>query len=205
MKHAAARTAALLTLILLLTACGEKEEAQKVSWMSAPAYTAEDVELPVETGSLAGCCTDGTYMYILADGKAGEEARSVLCRARLQDGNVEVMEGCQFSNVPEDAVVSRLGPTLAPDGTLWLYEIWYVSHFDLPEDFDGETDRKADYLDYRAEFHYIRQLDPVTGQQKKVVDLSDAVRALAEEGSFDEAGVAVDGWPCCRTERRLCW
>lgn len=196
MKPIANHTAAILltfALLLGLTSCKAKEEVHPINWESAPAYTAETAALPVETGNLAGCCTDGEYMYILADEKTGDAVRSVLCRVRLEDGTAEVMEGYQSSNAPEDAAVGRLGPMLAPDGTLWLYEIWYVSHFDLPEDFDGETDRKADYLSYRAEFHHMCQLDPVTGQQQKVVDLSDAVRALAKEGAFDEASVAVDG------------
>ena len=197
MKRWSARPeAALLAVILLLglTACDSKEkEVRKVNWVTAPAYTAEDVALPVQTGELVGCCTDGTYMYILADEEAGEEVRSVLCRVLLADGTVEEMDGYQPANAPEDAAVSRLGPILAPDGTLWLYEIWYASYYDLPEDFDGETDVKGKYMDYREEFHHLRQLDPVTGRQKSLVDLSDAVRALAVEGSLDGAGVAVDG------------
>ena len=80
---------------------------------------AEDVPLPVQTGDLIGCCTDGTYMYILADEKAEEGVRSVLTRVRLADGTAEIMEDYQSSNTPEDAIVNRLGPALAPDGTLW--------------------------------------------------------------------------------------
>ena len=181
-------------LALLLTACGEKgEEVHKIHWDSAPAYTAEDIVLPVETGELLGCCTDGEYMYILADEKAGAEVRSVLCRVHLVDGAVETLDSYPPSDVPEDASIGRTGPILAPDGTLWVYENQLIVRFALPEDFDEKTNQKGDYLDYRAEFHYMLQLDPATGQQRKVVDLSDAVRALAEEGSFDAPDAAVDG------------
>lgn len=186
--------AALLALGLLpgLTACGEKEEARKLLFQSAPAYTAEDIALPVPAGDLIGCCTDGKYMYILADEKAGEDARSVLCRADLDAGTAAVMEDYRASDVPEDAAVNRLGPTLAPDGTLWLYEIWTVSTYDLPEGFDETKESKGRYLTSRDEFHHLRQLDPVTGREKKVVDLSEAVRALTVEGSFDAADIVVD-------------
>lgn len=180
-------------LLLGLTACGKKEEARKINFQSAPAYTAEDIALPVSTGDLIGCCTDGEYMYILADEKTGDEVRSVLCRVSLADGTVTALADYQSSNAPEDAVVSRQGPALAPDGTLWLYEIWYVYHYDLPADFDEETEAKGKYLDSQGEFHHLRQLDPSTGQEKSLVDLSDAVRVLARDGSFDEPGVAVDG------------
>lgn len=184
-----------LAVMLLpgLTACGKKEEARKINFQSAPAYTAEDIALPVSTGDLIGCCTDGEYMYILADEKTGDEVRSVLCRVSLVDGTVTALADYQSSNAPEDAVVSRQGPALAPDGTLWLYEIWYVYHYDLPADFDEETEAKGKYLDSQGEFHHLRQLDPSTGQEKSLVDLSDAVRVLARDGSFDEPGVAVDG------------
>lgn len=194
MKRRVKRIFLPLLAALLLTACGERGKTlHRINWDSAPAYAAEAVALPVETGELLGCCTDGEYMYVLADEKPGDEVRSVLCRVRLEDGAVETMDGYPSSGALEDAAVGRTGPILAPDGTLWVYESQLVSHFDLPEDFDGETDQKGDYLSYRAEFHYMLQLDPVTGRQRKVVDLSDAVRALAEEGSFDEADVAVDG------------
>ena len=196
MKRRSKRLATVLLaaiLLLGLTACGEKGATDRINWVTAPAYTAEEIALPVETGDLTGCCTDGTYMYILADEKVEKEVHSVLCRVLLANGTAEEMDGYQPSNIPENTAVSRLGPVLAPDGTLWLYEIWYVSSYDLPEDFDGETDVKGKYLDYREEFHHLRQLDPVTGQQKSLVDLSDAVRALAAEDSLDGAGVAVDG------------
>ena len=145
--------AALLALGLLpgLTACGEKEEARKLLFQSAPAYTAEDIALPVPAGDLIGCCTDGKYMYILADEKAGEDARSVLCRADLDAGTAAVMEDYRASDVPEDAAVNRLGPTLAPDGTLWLYEIWTVSTYDLPEGFDETKESRGRYLASRED------------------------------------------------------
>ncbi len=191
-------SAFLLLLALGLTACGREEAARRVDFQAAPAYTAEDVPLPVQTGDLIGCCTDGTYMYILADEKAAAEVRSVLTRVRLADGTAEIMEDYQPSNTPEDAIVNRLGPALAPDGTLWLYEIWMVSTYDLPEDFDNTKESKVKYRTSQEEFHHLRQLDPVTGRERDLVDLSEAVRTLSAEEAFagvlpDISGFAVDG------------
>ena len=188
----------LLVLALGLTACGREEAARRVDFQGAPAYMAEDVPLPVQTGDLIGCCTDGTYMYILADEKAEEEVRSVLTRVRLADGTAEIMEDYQSSNTPEDAIVNRLGPALAPDGTLWLYEIWMVSTYDLPEDFDNTKESKVKYRTSQEEFHHLRQLDPVTGRERDLVDLSEAVRTLSAEEAFagdwlEMSGFTVDG------------
>lgn len=190
--------AGFLTVMLLpgLTACGKKEETRRINFQSAPAYAAEDIALPVPTGDLIGCCTDGRYMYILADEKAGEEVRSVLCRADLETGTAAVLEDYRASDLPEDTVVNRLGPTLAPDGTLWLYEMWMVSTFDLPEDFDETKESKVKYRTSQEEFHHLRQLDPATGREKKLVDLSEAVRNVEEDDSgiwLDVSGFAVDG------------
>ena len=185
--------AALAAMLLLsLTACGEKEAIRKINFRSAPAYTAEDIALPVSTGDLIGCCTSGEYMYILMNEKAEEKVRSVLCRADLKTGTAAVMEDYQSSELPENTVVDRLGPTLAPDGSLWLYEIWVVSTYDLPEDFDETKEPKGKYRTDQEEFHHLRQLDPVTGREKDLIDLSEAVRALAVEGSFDAADITVD-------------
>ena len=93
-------TAALLAAMLLLgmTACdGKGKEVHRVNWVTAPAYLAEDVALPVETGDLLGSCTDGAYMYILADTKTGEEVTSHLLRASLADGEAAELDGFEAS------------------------------------------------------------------------------------------------------------
>ena len=187
-------TAALLAAMLLLslTACGEKREAHKVNWVTAPAYEAEDVALPVRTGDLLGSCTDGAYMYVLADTKE-EEVKSHLLRVSLTDGEAVELAGFETTVVPDGGIKNTLGPVLAPDGTMWLYEMWSITYYDLPEDFDPKKENKSQYCTDREDFHHLRQLDPATGRQKKLVDLSDAVRALDVSNVLDIAGFAVDG------------
>ncbi len=185
----------LLALLLGLTACntgGKPREVHKVDWVTSPAYLAEDIELPVPTGDLIGCCTDGEYMYVLVDEKSGDEIRSILFRASLADGTAEILEEYQLPEVPENAYMNRYGPTLAPDGSIWMYEAWHISYYDLPEDFDPENDSKFAYRTGFDEFLHLRQLDPATGRQKKLVDLSEAAQALGLEDAFDVTGFAVD-------------
>ena len=182
----------LLALALGLTACGEKKEVRKVNWVNAPAYEAEDIALPVQTGDLLGCCTDGEYMYIRVDTEE-EEVKSHLLRVSLADGEAVELDGYEDSVVPDDGFKNTLGPVLAPDGTMWLYEMWTITYYDLPEDFDPAKEAKGQYITGRENFHHLRQLDTATGRQKKLVDLSDAVRTLDVSDGFDIAGFAVDG------------
>lgn len=186
-------TAALLAALLLLTACGSKGgKARRLDFQAAPAYEAEDVALPVRSGDLLGCCTDGTYLYMLVDDKTGEEVHTRLCRAYLPDGTAEELDGFQPAQPPEGGFKNTLGPIVAADGSLWLYEALTVSHYDLPEDYDPEKEAVGKYFSRRDSFHQLRQLDAATGQQKKLVDLSDAVRDLDVSDLFDVAGFAVD-------------
>ena len=198
MKQWSKRPAAVLLAALLLlglTACGSNEKkVHKVNWVTASAYAAEDIALPVRTGDLIGCCTDGEYMYILADEKAeGGDIRSVLTRVYLADGTAEELDGYQATVVPDGGIKNTLGPVLSPDGTMWLYEMWSIACYDLPEDFDPERESMGQYFFGRENFHHLRQLDPVTGRQKALIDLSDAVRTLDISGIFDVAGFVVDG------------
>ena len=186
----------LLAALLGLTACGSggKREIHKIDWVMSPAYAAEDIALPVPTGDLIGCCTDGETMYILADEKTEDDAvHTTFCRVNLADGAVTEMEDYLSTEPPEDAIINRLGPVLSPDGSLWLYETWSLTYYDLPEDFDPEKESKAKYLTGQDDFHHLRQLDSVTGREKKLTDLSEAVRTLDVADILDVAGFTVDG------------
>lgn len=186
--------AALLAAALLLglAACGEKEEtARKLDWQAAPAYLSEAVELPVKTGSLAGCCTDGESLYILAEEQ--EKPEATLCRVSMADGTAAVLEDYRGADIPEGAAHTIQGLTLAQDGTLWTYEAWAVSHYDLPEDFDEEREAKGKHFVGQDNYCCLRQLDPATGGELKSVDLSAAAEPLADGFRYDTVWFAVDG------------
>ena len=184
----------LLTLLLTLTACKNKDTAEihTIDFQPAPAYESEYISLPVPTGDLIGCCTDGEYMYILADEKTGDEVHSVLCRVSLPDGAVTELTDYQSPEAMERGFTNRLGPILAPDGTLWVYEIWTMIQYDLPEDFDPEKGDIGKYYTGRDDFHHLRQLDPVTGREKKLVDISGAIQELDIADFFSVSGFMVD-------------
>ena len=185
----------LLALALVLAGCGagSRRPAHKISWTDAPAYLSKDVPLPVQAGNLTGCCTDGEFMYYLADEETEGTAAPVLCRVSLEEGTTERMAKYEAPQVPEGAYANRIGPVLAPDGTLWVYEMYAKMYFDLPEDFDPERESSHKYFTGRDAFHHLYQLDPVTGEEKKLVDLSEAVQALELESAYGVTGFAVDG------------
>ena len=188
-------TTLFTALLLCLTACGSggRREVHKIDWVTSPAYAAEEMPLPVQTGDLTGCCTDGTYIYTLIDEKEGDAIRSVLFRSSLADGTAEVLEEFQPPEAPpEDTILNQYGPILAGDGTLWLCELRDTCRYALPEDFDEKTGVKSDYLTSREGSLRLRQLDPATGREKKRVDLDDALQALELEAIYDITGFTVD-------------
>ena len=183
----------LLALLLALTACGsgEKDKLSELAFVAAPNYIAQDLRLPEDTGELFGGCTDGSSLWYLMAAEGENTAR--LYRADLAGGAVEALRDYIPPEAPEDAVFRRYGPVLAPDGTLWVYEEWRIAHYDLPEDFDPEADPKGSYFTGQEEFLHLRQLDPATGREEKLVDLSEAARALELGKTFGAVDFAVDG------------
>ncbi len=184
-------SAVFLAVLALLPSCGSKDR-QILDFQAAPAYEADDIPLPVPAGNLLGCCTDGESVYILTEEKKGDHIRTVLCRANLAEGTVEGLEGFQAMDAPENRYRNTLGPILAPDGSLWLYETLSITHYDLPEDFDPEKDDISKYDTGWEDIHQLRQLDSATGQEKKLVDLNDTVQAMEASDICDATGFTVD-------------
>lgn len=189
--------AAVLAVCLLLglAACGgKKTEIHRISWQTAPAYIPEGVPLPVETGSLNGCCTDGESLYLLTEERDGEGKKFVLTRASLAEGTAEALPDYRPMEPPEGGSGNITGPVLAPDGTLWVYESWCISYYDLPADFDEERETKGKYLIRQDDFYHLRQLDPGTGRELKLVDLSAAAQEEVERAlKYDDVRFALDG------------
>ena len=185
----------LLTLLacLCLAACGEKKTVHKIDWQTAPAYLSEDVALPVETCALNGSCTDGERIYYLTETRAEGARDFQLCRASLSEGTAEPLEQYQSPSMPEGSGYTFLGPVLGSDGTLWLWEAWSVSHYDLPEDFDEEQEIKGKYFTGQDLFYQVRQLDSATGRELAVVDFSAAVQELEKKQPYVSTAFAVDG------------
>ena len=186
-------TLLLLLACLVLAACGEKKTVHKIDWQTAPAYLSEDVALPVETCALNGSCTDGERIYYLTETRTEGARDFQLCRASLPEGTAEPLEQYQSPSMPEGSGYTFLGPVLGADGTLWLWEAWSVSHYDLPEDFDEEQETKGKYFTGQDLFYQVRQLDSATGRELAVVDFSAAVQELEKKQPYVSAAFAVDG------------
>ena len=191
-------TGLLLLACLCLAACGEKKTVHKIDWQTAPAYVPEDVALPVETCALLGSCADGEYIYFLTEERTGLEQNKtdrtvLLSRASLSDGTAEVLDQYQPPAMPEGAGYTFLGPVLGADGTLWLWEGWTVSYYDLPEDFDEERETKGKYFTGQDIFYQFRQLDRATGRELAAVDFAPAIQELGKREGYEPESFAVDG------------
>lgn len=187
-----------------LTACGGKAVDEQLSGtVYVPEFMEFDLgELGIEYIN-TGCC-DGTYVYILADaGKEVEvvdpetgdtymnyESRTSIFRLPLDGGEVVELENFAPIGGGEEAAADREsysyieGLRVAADGTLWVTESLEEYVYNVPEDFDPETDYLWNYemLEQRSS-RVQRQLDE-SGAEIDRIDTS----GLEEKLGFSEQG-----------------
>ena len=178
-----------LSMLLGLTSCGKDTEKkpEKLAFQAAPYYTGEDIPAPVTAGALDGCCTDGASVWFLS--RPGENQAPVLCRVPLDGGEAETLAEYQPPEGDEDTYLGFVGPVLGGDGKLWVWAQRIASGYDLPEDFDPETDIKGNYFTGTTETFQMCQLDPETGKELKTVDIT---AAMGELKAMFFNGMAVD-------------
>lgn len=192
-----------LCMLLSLAACGGKDKGDDAQQLSATVYVPEflslDLDILGKNYNLSGGCTDGTNVYLLAyvypDYEAGEEgdSRTLLIRFPLDGGEPTEMKNFQSGSSEEDgAEVHRNFNSLRTgiDGSLWLEESTYSYVFDLPEDFDEETDSKYNYTTDTVRKEYQVQLDS-TGTEITRIDTSDLQEKAGVEGRYQN-GLLVD-------------
>ena len=192
-----------LCMLLSLAACGGKDKGGDAQQLSATVYVPEflslDLDILGKNYNLSGGCTDGTNVYLLAyvypDYEAGEEgdSRTLLIRFPLDGGEPTEMKNFQSGSSEEDgAEVNRNFNSLRTgiDGSLWLEESTYSYVFDLPEDFDEETDSKYNYTTDTVRKEYQVQLDS-TGTEITRIDTSDLQEKAGVEGRYQN-GLLVD-------------
>ena len=216
MKKNGIRAAALLLaacMVLSLAACGKKGggDTQQLSGM---VYVPEFVDCGLEDIRYVNqVCSDGKYIYFSADVLGEEvedswtdpdtgetetytyfESRTGLFRVDLDSGAAAEMENYALPQPDgEESETYITGIQAGEEGTLWVTEQMTKYVYDLPADFDEETDEKWEYQTGYEETLVRRHLDS-TGQELERVDISGA--ALQEKlgveylggTAFDKAG-----------------
>jgi len=169
-----------LTLAFGLAGCGDREKKlADLAFQTSPYYSLEEKPLPVEAGELQGCCTDGEksiwYLTVPA-----EDAPAVLCRIPLDGGEAEALPEYQSPVEGGQPAIGYVGPVLGGDRKLWVWEQFYV-----PPETDGESEAPSG----GGQAFHLRQLDPATGRELQVVDIT----AVMEDISLQTMnGMAVD-------------
>ena len=167
-------TAGLLALAILLGLMGcSKDGDQKKAELVFPAslyYAVEESPQAVESGELAGCCTDRESIWYLVIPE--EDAAPVLCRAPVDGGEAEVLAEYQAPMEDGQPAVGYIGPIVGEDGTLWIWEQFLIS--------GAET----------SQVFHLRQLDPATGRELNVIDITAAMEDISLQTLN---GLVVDG------------
>lgn len=155
----------VLTIFLLLSlvACGQNDRIDSGTIV----YVPEEVKFSSPLTRTESACASGEAVYLLGavrDSRTYEETVT-LVRVPLEGGKGDALSAFQpfQPELDEEIEYDSIGGTIRPgkDGTLWLTESVYYQRFDLPEDFDPETDgeEKYQYISDSGSFPVLRQLD----------------------------------------------
>ncbi|MBD5170354.1 MAG: hypothetical protein HDT20_09615 [Oscillibacter sp.] len=191
-----------LSMLLSLAACGkDKDNAQQLSaTVYVPQYIDLDLDMLGNNYDLDGGCTDGTNIYLLVDiypdWEAGEEGdtRYAIIRVPLDGSEPSELENFHPGEPPEgyDEASSYLNNIrMGADGSLWVEETVYATSYDLPEDFNAETDYMWNYeVLENVNLEYQVQLDS-TGTEITRVETSGLAEKLEAEWLYSD-GTAFD-------------
>lgn len=191
MKRARRVLALVLTAALLLglAGCGgsgnvgsgqepEAELPAPISFHPASFYKTEDLPLTEDRGDMWHSCTDGETFFYLLESQENDTRETVLCRAGLTEGSARRLADYAPVQAETDGRVFPLGMKMDGQGNLWVLESWVIFTYDLPEDFDPETDEKYPYITDQTYHGLLRRLDPETGAALEERDLTEALSPL---------------------------
>lgn len=205
-------TALLLAfcIVLGLAACGSggDDKNADTDQLSGTIYVPSFIDLDLEAEYINSACCDGQNVYVVADISNEEEvtdpetgvvstnysSRAAIFRISLEDGSVTELENYEPSytfNSYDEGWFNIGSISAGLDGTLWVAEQATVYEFDLPEDFNEETDSKWDYQTSKN-VELRRQLDS-TGKELSVIDTSAMYEKLGEVDYINSVTVDAEG------------
>ena len=128
-----------------------------------------------------------------------EDYKTGLFRMELTSGKVSQLEGYAPREIPEglqgDSDIRDI--QAAPDGTIWTFEETSTYHYDLPENFDPETQNMWDYY---VQDQYYRDLVQYSadGQKLQTVTLDLGEDVYPSTICIDSKGnFYVSDWQSC--------
>ena len=188
------------------------DQTQRADTSAKYSYLADylDLTMPVELQYVNYMCAAGTTLYLTA-GKQGEEhtytdpdsgsswsyydTELTILSIDPDTGMCAELPNLQLPTVPEDCEgsVDCYSMAGAEDGTLWMLINVYATKFDLPADFDPETDDKWNYPSTDIPGSYLMHI-AADGSTLANIDLLAADdSALKEDGmSSNISSFAVD-------------
>lgn len=190
-------TALLLALcmVLGLAACGNGGD--DTSQLSGTIYMPEYIDFNLDAEYINSGYCDGQNVYVIAeirtetepyvDPDTGEsfpnyEYTSGIYRIPLDGGEPVKLENFESTPVPEGVEGSSNISNIrgGEDGTLWVTEDVYTTTFELPADFDPNTDDKWNYPSESTNSQILRQLDS-TGNELSRIDTSGMQEKLGAD------------------------
>lgn len=193
-------TAAVLALVMTVSLCacggGDAGEERLSGTVYVPAYQTVDLDAAGISYIYDGGCSDGENLYFIGeteleteevDPETGETYYSYdystdVYRLPLTGGAAEKLENFTPTERSDgDGVYAGLSCILpGADGTLWISEYVSEAVFDLPEDFDPDTDDKWSYQSDYTETAILRQVD-ATGAELQTVEMTDLAGKLGAD------------------------
>ena len=195
-------TAALLALCITLglAACGgggDGESGGGANALSGKVYVPQFMELNMDVDYISGGCCDGKNIYILAnlneketvtDPDTGEEQETYNYRTTILRVDPETGETSELENFapvleaddPENGYSQIREISAGTEGTIWITEEASTYLYDLPENFDPETDDKWNYFSGSESVQMRRQLD-ATGNEIQHINL-DGLTEMMDNG-----------------------
>ena len=196
----------VLALLLGLTACGRKEEAEEPDRYGGIRYIPVFRSLDMDMDEIRSGCVMGDYVYLTGSVSTNEdyydkEAR--LLRVPLEGGAIESLPCCGASSEDRNIIFSTVGVAVAAgeEDTLWLLERVGSWTYNFPEDFDpydmSQGLRGTYYISSESKY-ILHRLDgdgsELSRQEWSGEELEERLRADFTDTVYISAGGEITFW-----------